>query len=63
MNKYINVFIPSPYDFSRTTRWHVCEYCGKEMRPDWHGDTCVYIMENKKMCERCYNANYRNPKE
>lgn len=58
MNKYTNVFIPSPYDFSRTIRYPQCECCRQEIRPDWNGLIETYTVNGKTMCRRCYNLNY-----
>lgn len=58
MDKYTKVFIPSPYDSSRTIRYHQCGCCGQEIRPDWHGLTETYTVNGKTMCRRCYNSNY-----
>ena len=58
MDKYAKVFIPSPYDFSRTIRYPQCECCHQEIRPDWCGLTETYTVNGKTMCRRCYNLNY-----
>ena len=58
MNKHTNVFIPSPYSFSRTIRYRQCECCGQEIHSDWHGLIETYTVNSKTMCRRCYNLNY-----
>ena len=58
MDKNINVFIPSPWDSSKTTRYPMCTYCGQEIRPDWYGNTTIYVANGKTMCRRCYKINY-----